>query len=169
MKKALVFSLIFIFVLTVSASAVLEVPDDNSLSMIESALNEYIGNDMVIDSAWFIDFPSVTNERFYHVVVLLDEGRQEQIFYLNATTYDIIHEDVILDYQQQEANSDDPIMRITAISDDDSSLHVDSEQSDSSNDGSVRTTSNNNAFLAWGIPAGILTIALSLYVLKTKK
>lgn len=174
MKKILVFTLVFLFMFSISAFALLEVPNEESLVKIEEALMEYVGADLVIESAWFIDFPSVTDERFIQVIALLDGGRQEQTFYLNSVTFEVVNEDVILAYQQEEADSDEPVFRITTKSaDEDEDDETDFVRAPEGSEMGIvsigQEPSNSRSFLAWGIPSGLFVVALGAYIIKKKK
>lgn len=157
---------------SMSAFALLEVADEESLLKIEEALLEHVDSgDLIIEEAWVIDFPSVTDVKFYHVSALLDNGNQKQIFYINVETFEVVNENVILDYQQQESEADEPVFRITSANPD----ADDNEETDyvrapeGSEVGIVSVdddSSNSNGFLYWGIPAGLFIAFLAMTLSK---
>ncbi len=110
----LLFSFLFMFMFTSRADAILRVPDEAGLIKVEESLIEKVHPTIVINSAWFIDFPSEVKLSFIQVIALVGEDEVEKTFFLDPNTYELVDEALIESYREQEANSDNPIFTITS-------------------------------------------------------
>jgi hypothetical protein len=110
----LLFSFLFLFMFTSRADALLRVPDEADMIKIEESLVERVHPTVVINSAWFIDFPSEVKLSFIQVVALVGEDKVEKTFFLDPNTFELVDEALIESYREQEANSENPIFTITS-------------------------------------------------------
>lgn len=110
----LLLSFLFMFMFTSRAEALLRVPDEAGMIKVEESLIERVHPTVVINSAWFIDFPSEVKLSFIQVIALVGEDKVEKTFFLDPNTYELVDEALIDSYREQEANSDNPIFTITS-------------------------------------------------------
>jgi len=110
----LLFSLLFMFMFTSRAEAILRVPDEAGMIKIEESLIERVHPTVVINSAWFIDFPSEVKLSFIQVIALVGEDKVEKTFFLDVNTYELVDEALIDSYREQEAKSENPVFTITS-------------------------------------------------------
>jgi Trk-type K+ transport system membrane component len=110
----LLFSFLFLFMFTSRADALLRVPDEADMIKIEESLVERVHPTVVINSAWFIDFPSEVKLSFIQVIALVGEDKVEKTFFLDPNTFELVDEALIESYREQEANSENPIFTITS-------------------------------------------------------
>ncbi|MBS3991540.1 MAG: hypothetical protein KGZ51_05650 [Erysipelothrix sp.] len=110
----LLFSFLFMFMFTSRAEAILRVPDEAGMIKIEESLIERVHPTVVINSAWFIDFPSEVKLSFIQVIALVGEDKVEKTFFLDVNTYELVDEALIDSYREQEAKSENPVFTITS-------------------------------------------------------
>lgn len=110
----LLFSFLFMFMFTSRADAVLRVPNEADLIKVEESLVEKVHPTVVINSAWFIDFPSEVKLSFIQVIALVGEDKVEKTFFLDPNTFELVDEALIESYREQEANSENPVFTITS-------------------------------------------------------
>lgn len=115
---AILLSFLFLFMFTSRAEALLRVPDEADMIKVEETLIEKVNPIIVVDSAWFIDFPSEVKLSFIQVVALVGDDRVEKTFFLDPNTFELVDEALIESYREQEANAENPIFTITSYSKD---------------------------------------------------
>lgn len=114
----LLLSFLFLFMFTSRAEALLRVPNEADVVKIEETLIERVNPIIVVDSAWFIDFPSEVKLSFIQVVAIVGEERVEKTFFLDPNTFELVDEALIESYREQEANTENPIFTITSYNKD---------------------------------------------------
>ncbi|WP_353893529.1 hypothetical protein PRVXH_000275 [Proteinivorax hydrogeniformans] len=100
-KRSFIFSLVLVLVFSFTAFAAIEMADDEAMERIDGVLQEKFDGEVVTREAWVVDFPAITEDRFYKATFTVDGGEVQGI-YVDAKTFEFVDEKVIERYREKE-------------------------------------------------------------------